>query len=250
MFIWGKTDSKFFTKMIRIKSFRNSNTWSQKSKVFISIFLIKKQEKKEAKLGIEGSFEIKNRTKVVGRWGVGGPKFDPRSCIYVYITGMIPGGSWIWYSGPVWKLAKSVAHCIYVYITGMIPGAFIAPPIWKLAKSVAHFSTRNSFLSRALSCSLSLSRCVCVCVSLSLSLSRSVLHSSLRIQAVLGDSQHPDVLVEIGAFGIITFAAVVVVSLWNDNLLKNKLFVCFRTLNVARRIRVKQKDHLRGTVSR
>ncbi len=51
--------------------------------------------------------------------------------------------------------------------------------------------------------------------------------------------------VEIGAFGIITFAAVVVVSLWNDNLPKNKLFVCFRTLNVARRIRVKHKDHLR-----
>jgi hypothetical protein len=52
------------------------------------------------------------------------------------------------------------------------------------------------------------------------------------------------------AFGIIKFAAAVVVSLWNDNLLKNKLFVCFRILNVARRIRVKQKDHLRGTVSR
>jgi len=60
----------------------------------------------------------------------------------------------------------------------------------------------------------------------------------------VGGSQHPDVFVEIGAFGIITFAAAVVVSLWNDNLLKNKLFVCFRILNVARRIRVKQKDHL------
>jgi hypothetical protein len=44
---------------------------------------------------------------------------------------------------------------------------------------------------------------------------------------------------------LFTFAAAVVVSLWNDNLLKNKLFVCFRILNVARRrIRVKQKDHL------
>ncbi len=60
----------------------------------------------------------------------------------------------------------------------------------------------------------------------------------------MGGSQHPDVFVEIGAFGINTFAAVVVVSLWNDNLPKNKLFVCFRILNVARRIWVKQKDHL------
>jgi hypothetical protein len=53
------------------------------------------------------------------------------------------------------------------------------------------------------------------------------------------------VFVEIGAFGIVTFAAAVVVSLCNGNLLKNKLFVCFRILNVARRIGVKQKDHLR-----
>ncbi len=51
--------------------------------------------------------------------------------------------------------------------------------------------------------------------------------------------------VEIGAFGIITFVAAVVVSLCNGNLLKNKLFVCFRILNVARRIRDKQKHHLR-----
>jgi len=60
-FVSGKTDSKFLTKMIRIKSFRNLNNWSQKSKVSSNFFNLKKRRKEKSKTGIEGS--LKSRTE-------------------------------------------------------------------------------------------------------------------------------------------------------------------------------------------